>query len=160
MKPVLALIAATLLSACATAPRQPAQPLTPYTCNGNPTNLLVDYDNSNPNNTLATVHIADKTYPMHTTRSGSGVRYTNGRTDEFPKVGTLVWWTKGSEGMLYEVATRADGNTYEKQLTNCTSNPQPLAMPSSLPTLTPLPGTIPGTVPGIINAPQQPTANI
>lgn len=157
-----ALLSAAILSACATAPAKPEAPLVPYTCNGDPTSLTADYYSADVRHARVILHINDKTTTLPQVRAASGVRYSNG-DDSFPKIGTLIWWNKGTDGYLYQVSKRTDGTTYEKQLTNCTSNPRPLGAETLTPMPTggtALPGTIPGTAPGLYYAPQsqQPAA--
>lgn len=157
MSKFAALLAATALTACASAPAKPEVPLTPYVCNGAPTNLLADYYSAKKPRVILTIGTEKTT--LYPAPSANGTRYTTGVTNpnevlqRSDKPGNFVWWVKGSDAMLYEVAKRADGTTYEKQLANCTSNPQPLQLaPETLPVPNPdrglnLPGTIPGTVP-------------
>lgn len=158
---LLPLTAAALLAACASKPATPTQPLTPYTCHGSITNMMSDtttyrrhpaviLDINGTKSTLVQTDDAIAEAP-------GGTRYTTARTNP-AKPGSLVWWTKGSDAILYEVKSRANGSNYESQLANCTSNPQPIPMqaPATLPVPQPesLPGTIPGTAPGGYYAPQ------
>lgn len=147
------LILIALLPACATAPTQPEAPLTPYVCDGTLNNLTADYYSLGRPRVVLNLEGDAKT--LYSVPSASGTRYTNARNGT-SKPGTFIWWTKGSEAILYQVATRPDGYLYEQQLATCTSNPQPLAAPSQLqltPESTNLPGTIPGTAPRLTTNP-------
>ena len=69
-----------------------------YTCDPGP-NLTVRYDNTG-SESLALLTIDGTPYELTLARSGSGARYVteNGLTAGK----TLVWWTKGQDGTLFQ----------------------------------------------------------
>jgi len=132
-KPLPALAPLALLAACGGGDEAPAPPATPTpttaaTTPATPTlptpvaydclpaqNLVVSYDNSGATPT-ATLSLDGATYRLSSVPAASGARYS---TDEGRTGGkTLVWWTQGQDGTLYEgdVGGTADS---EQQIAEC-----------------------------------------
>ncbi|PZP40059.1 MAG: hypothetical protein DI585_02215 [Pseudomonas fluorescens] len=143
---------ALLVAACASKQPAPEAPLTPYTCDGTYTSLTADYYNNDGRTHYVILTVGETKHKLTNTISASGARYANARHTP-AETGSLVWWTKGPEGILYEVTARSNGSAYERQLATCTSQPR-LLKNEELPRLQPLNGSIPGTAPGGYYAPQ------
>lgn len=105
-----------MLNACAGSSRSEAEEqkllTVKYRCAGGE-EVVVEYDNSNPDHSVAYVQLQPENpekIKMTQAISASGARYTDGK---------LVWWTKGNSAFLTEADSAAtviynDCNTYEE----------------------------------------------
>lgn len=103
--------AATTAASTATATATPVAAATPISYDCLPAQrLMASYDNSGATPT-ATLTLDGQTYQLASVQAADGAKYS---TDQGRSAGkTLVWWTKGQDGTLFEgtVGGTADDET-------------------------------------------------
>ncbi len=86
--------------------------------------LTARYDNSDPRASTAEVTLDGTVFQMAQVQAADGAKYMSGTGRSAGR--TLVWWTRGAEGTLFE-GNASDPTAEETEIARCTEATAPAA---------------------------------